>query len=273
MTIDFLSQRKVRIHLQHVQRDVVGGDTDRGLDGGEPLRHVLAGQPHHEIDADVVEPRRARHRHGIHRTLSRVEASETCQLGVTKRLDAEAQTIDTGAAKLFQARLRNGFRVCFEGDFGVGGERHGRPSRVDDRAHIGWAEQRWRAAAEVQGVRGEGRPSLYLTHHGCNESCLHALIKESAVEVAVVADGAAERDVNVQSGDWGLGIEGLACGVAHLEPARPPDHFRSALPSPPRSCALAWRLARPTCSSFPRMRRSSQLRLSAVDPSFGSNMR
>ena len=39
-----------------------------------------------------------------------------------------------------------------------------------------------------------------------------------------------------------------------VDPARPPDHFKSAFPSF-RSTALACRFARVGCSSFPRIRR------------------
>ena len=83
------------------------------------------------------------------------------QLGVTKRLNAEAQTIDTGAAKLFQTRVRNGFRIGLEGDLGAGGERRRRASGFDDRADFGrgraaTACRRRSTECQGRGVRGKG---------------------------------------------------------------------------------------------------------------------
>ena len=90
---------------------------------------------------------------------------------------------------------------------------------------------------------------------------LQRRIEQTPVEVAVVADGRTERDVDVETehcdSDWRLMIDGdwhrqFIKSINHqspirnhrfYDPARPPDHLRSPLPS--RSWARAWRPPRP----------------------------
>jgi hypothetical protein len=50
----------------------------------------------------------------------------------------------------------------------------------------------------------EERPDL--SSDRIDEAVLQALIKQPTIEVAVVADGAAKRDVNVHPRDWGVAI-------------------------------------------------------------------
>ena len=94
-----------------------------------------------------------------------MDAPEPQQLLILKRLDAEAQTIDTGLAEMFQLRAIDGLGIGLDGDLGTGIEIERLADRADDAADLGRLEQRWRAAAEKNGVGlqpGWRRPDLAL---------------------------------------------------------------------------------------------------------------
>ena len=60
---------------------------------------------------------------------------------------------------------------------------------------------------KVSGMRGEGcGVTRDLLQQAPTKRAFRCFVEQSSIEVAVVADGTAERDVNVQTRDWGLGI-------------------------------------------------------------------
>jgi hypothetical protein len=46
----------------------------------------------------------------------------------------------------------------------------------------------------------------YLAQQCLDELRLQAFVEQTTIEVAVIADGAAKRDVDIKTRDWGLGI-------------------------------------------------------------------
>ena len=84
-----------------------------------PVGDALLRQPHHEIQADVVEPGAARLENRLARTIGRMDPAEPAQLRFPERLHAEADAVDARLAKAGHARRRGGFGVGFERDLGV----------------------------------------------------------------------------------------------------------------------------------------------------------
>jgi hypothetical protein len=73
-------------------------------------------------------------------------------------------------------------------------------ARLDDGANLFRLEHRRRAAAEENGVgRDAAGAQSDLAAHRLDVAVLQLGLKETTIEVAVVADGGAERDVDVES--------------------------------------------------------------------------
>src|SRR5205814_6535057 len=70
------------------------------------------------------------------------------------RLDAEAQSIDAGAAVLREARGGHGFRVRLERHLAIGGDVERFFAGRDDAGNLGGLEERGRPAAEVDRIGG-----------------------------------------------------------------------------------------------------------------------
>ena len=96
----------------------------------------MAREPHHQVEADIVEARASRVGERRARAIGAVQPRQAPQLVVSKRLDAEAQSIDAGVAVLRQARGGDGFRVGLEGDFTIGGDVERRFARGDDAGNL-----------------------------------------------------------------------------------------------------------------------------------------
>ena len=127
---------------------MLGPDGDGRIDRLQPVLDALLGQPHHQIEAEVVEAGRARLGHGQARPFGGVQPRQPPKLRLAKRLDAEAQTVDAGRAERRQLRLVDGFGIGFERDFGVGRDIERLAAGRDDARDLVRLEQRRRAAAE-----------------------------------------------------------------------------------------------------------------------------
>ena len=158
------------------------------------------GQPHHQVERDVVEAGRAGHAKRLARPPRRMEPAETLKLLVPEGLDTEAETIDAGRSKPLEALGRHRLGIRLERHLGVGRHREGVTAGLDDRLHLARLEQRRRAAAEEDGV---GVSPIRLTPdflQQCGDVLvLQVPIEETAIEVAVVTDRRAERNVDVEA--------------------------------------------------------------------------
>src|SRR5262245_50021931 len=81
-----------------------------------------------------------------------MDPPEPLQLAVLERLDAEAQSIDTGVAKTFQSVPLDGFGIRLDRDFTVGIDSESIANNPDDGGDLGRIEQRRRPAAEIDRV-------------------------------------------------------------------------------------------------------------------------
>src|SRR5262249_17963745 len=130
---------------------------------------------------------------------------------------------DTGFAKTFQLRAVDGFGIGFERDLATG--RDGEPvaKGADDPRDVVRIEQRRRPAAKVDGVDGSvgsepGRTDV--PNERVDVTRLHRVVVQAPIEVAVIADRRAERDVDVRAERCGL-ITYRACHHSSLALSRP----------------------------------------------------
>src|SRR5262245_30433776 len=148
-----------------------------------------------------------------------MQTAQTLELLVPERLDTETQTIDAGLAKTGELFERDGLGIGLEGDFSVRCKGKAASARFDNRADLVRLEQRRRAATEENRIGGVAiGPAADLLVQRGDVLGLQFGVKESPIEVAVVADGRAERNVDVEAQSGHV----RPC----YDPARPPDHFR-----------------------------------------------
>ena len=227
-TRHLLLERRVRIDLEQVEREVLRRKRDRVIDRRQPVLDALCGQPHHQVEADVVETSRARVRVRLARARRAVQTRQPAKLVVAERLNAKAHAIDAGGAKCGQPIGGDRLGVGLECHLAIGRDVEGVRARPGDSRDFRGLQQRRRSAAEIDGV-GRSRLSRRQDFHRASCPCdlahervdiagLECFIEQTAIEIAVVADGGAERDVDVETQHF-------------YDPALPPGHFRSALPS------------------------------------------
>src|SRR5262249_34406342 len=127
---------------------------------------------------------------------------------------------DTGLAETFQLRAIDGLGIGLERDFRRGREIHPFAHRLDDGRDLARIEERRRPSAEEDRVSLEGLSHSVghlfrradrvfrradprdLAPQRVDVARLQRLVIEAAVEVAVVADRRAERDVDVDAEHW-----------------------------------------------------------------------
>ncbi len=134
---------------------MIGRERDRRVDRLEPLADRLLRQPHHQIEAHVVEAGGARILIRGGGAIGVVEPREAAQLRVAKRLHADAQAIHAGVAVGGEARRVNRLGVRFERHLAIARDVERLLARADDATHLAWLEERRRAAAEVDRVGGQ----------------------------------------------------------------------------------------------------------------------
>ena len=192
---------------------MLGPERDRRVDGLEPVADALLRQPHHEVQADIVEaggPRLAERRAGA---VHAVQPREALELLFPERLHAETDAIHAGAPVCREPRLGHRLGVRLHRDLAARRDVEGRRAGADDPRDLVGLEERRRPAAEVDrvrcgAVRPEGLPDTWrrtavghLARRAGPQACLADLqdqrvdvthlqirIEQPAVEVAVVAD-------------------------------------------------------------------------------------
>src|SRR2546425_10345756 len=127
-----------------------------------------------------------------------MQTAQPRELVVTKRLDAVTQSIHTGRAKPLEPFRGHGLGIGFERNLGVGIQRERAAALLDELADFGRFEQRRGAAAEEDRVsrRAVGDAPNLLPKRA-DVPRFQGRIKESPIEVAVVANGRAERYVDI----------------------------------------------------------------------------
>ena len=143
-----------------------------------------------------------------------MQPAQPLQFLISKRLHAEAETIDTRFTKLFQ-QLQVTVSGLASSVISASASRSSDLRLSSTIASIS-------AGVSSDGVpppkysvsanRGRRRPCsvrkrpTHLLQQRVHEARFQRFVEQPSIEVAVIADGAAERDVDVQTGDWGLGI-------------------------------------------------------------------
>ena len=159
----------------------------------------LPRQPHHQIQAEVVEAGAARQADRLARPLGRMDPAEAGELAVVEGLHADAQAIRAGGANRGQVVGGRGFRVQLERHLGVGRHRERLAARRDQPADLVRREQGRRPAAEIDRVgHGSVGGATDLGVEGVDVAGLQPGVEQAAVEVAVVADRSTEGNVEIQ---------------------------------------------------------------------------
>ena len=151
----FVAERRVRIHLEQVERQVLGPERDRRVDRlAATASTPLLGQPHHQIEADVVEAGARAPRDSAARARSaRMQPRQPPQFLVAERLDAETEPVDAGVRgtpRAVAASTVSGFASSVTSASAA--TSNAVAAGVDDARDLGGFEQRRRAAAEVDRV-------------------------------------------------------------------------------------------------------------------------
>ena len=135
------------------------GDVDELRHALLPVGHGLLGQPHHQIEADVVESGRRASATACARAIGACRRPRRSELGVAEGLDTETHAIDARTAKIPSSRgsdAVSGFVSSVTSASAVTVERVA--ARGDQPRDLRWLEQGRRPAAEVDRVGLGGRP-------------------------------------------------------------------------------------------------------------------
>ena len=126
--------------------------------------------------------------------------AETRQLAIGQRLHAEADAVHSGTQKPAHPIDGHRFRVGLEGHLGIRRDGEAVAARVDQLANLVGLEQRRRPAAEEDRVRRAAvARATDLRLERRDVSRLQPGVEQTSIEVAVVADVTAERDVEVEA--------------------------------------------------------------------------
>ena len=156
------------------------------------------GQGQHDVAADVLEPGPACSGESGPRLLCRVGTAQRLELAVPGRLDAEGNAVDARLPECPEGILRYGLRVGFQRDLGPrqglrGGDEPGGVCRV---------QQTGRSAAEIKGVRPQGRvrrkPGEF-PQKGVYIGPGDAALAGGRVEITVLAFGKTVRNMQIKS--------------------------------------------------------------------------
>ena len=223
---------------------MLGPHANERLDALLPVLARLLRQPHHQVEADVVEPGAARLAHRGHRPAGRVNAAQPFQLGFAERLDAKADAIDTGGAKP-SIRSADDVSGLVSRVISASAPARSVAARSDQAGDLVGIQERRCAAAEEDGVgrRARARWSGGSPLQRLDVARLQRRLEEAAVEIAVIADGAAERDVKIEpehrSGDSEPRRSGRADPGTVPSRASEPDAVALQLCRPPPT-SLSW---------------------------------
>ena len=215
---------------------MIGFQLDERLDRGAAVGSRLRRQPQHQIEADVSAPRRPSQHDGLPGLRRRVSPSQPAQLGIVERLYAEAHPVDTGCEPSGETRRCHRLRVRLERDLGPWIDVEDALADRDQTRDFFGSKQRRRAASEVDRVdRGAVTSPVDLGLERIDIAPLQPRLDQAAVEVAVVADRFAERNVEIQPELVVIWHRSLTAPTLQEDRfqllAFPPDQPRSSWPS------------------------------------------
>ena len=158
----------------------------------------IVGQRQHDVAADILKPGAPGGGKGCPRLLSAVGTAKGAQLGVPGRLHSEGDAVYPRRPEAPQALLGDGLRVCFQGDLRTG---HG-VCRPDEPFCLRRGEQAGRAAAEIEGVRPQGRvrrKAVQLPQQRVHIGVRYAPLSGAGIKIAVPAFGKTVGNMQIKS--------------------------------------------------------------------------
>ena len=158
----------------------------------------IVGQCQHDVAADILEPGAPGSGKGCPRLLGIVRAAKGAQLGVPGRLHPEGDAVHPCRPEAPQTLLGDGLGVCLQGDLCTG---H-RLCCLDKSLCLRRGEQAGRAAAEIKGVRPQGRgwrKAVQLPQQRVHIGVRYAQLPGVGVEIAVLTFGKTVGNMQIKS--------------------------------------------------------------------------
>ncbi len=182
---------------------------DRRLQRPPPVVVALPRRAVDQVQADVVEPGRARPSHALFWSPGLVLAVKRAQHVRYRALHSERDPGDSLRPQFPEGGGVDGFRVRLDRDFRVTGQAEGLADPGEDAAEPRRGEQRRGAAAEEhrahrgfarrKNAGGDGDLACYQVRVGVLRGAAAEFGRGVGVEVAIAAAGPAERDVHVHA--------------------------------------------------------------------------
>ena len=195
-------------HGPRLERELVIGnmrrpERARGSHILERFLERLLRQRVHQIEIEIVEPRRAQFGHRAMRVVRRVNAAQDLEGARCKGLRPERHAVDAGVAIPGEAAAFDGPRVGFQRHFHIVRECDSLPQRQQQPAEFLRLEQTRRAAAEEYRIDpalpDERQLEVEITNQRINVRGVgHGRLQLMRVEIAVRTLAHAPRHVHVQ---------------------------------------------------------------------------
>ena len=189
---------RIRLDLQQICRNMGSPTTLDQFQRFVKLSFGVVGQCQHDVAADVRKACPPGGGKGNPRLLCRVRPAQCAQLGVPGRLHPEGDAVHPRRPEAPQALLGDGLGVCFQGDLCTG---H-RLCCPDEPLCLRRGEQAGRAAAEINGIRPQGRvwrKAVQLPQKRVHISIRHAPLPGVGIKITVPAFGKAVGNMQIKS--------------------------------------------------------------------------
>ena len=158
----------------------------------------IVGQRQHDVAADILEPGTPGSGKGCPRLPGIVRAAKGAQLGVPGGLHPERDAVHPCRPEAPQALLGDGLGVCLQGDLRTG---HG-VCCPDEPFCLRRGEQAGRAAAEIEGVRPQGRvrrKAVQLPQQRIHIGVRYAPLSGVGIKIAVPTFGKTVGNMQIKS--------------------------------------------------------------------------
>lgn len=193
--------RSVRFVGERVAREVFSLEGEGSAEIAVPFGECLFGDCVDQIHREAANAGAAGELKSTRDAFRVVPAFEGFEVGCVEGLSAHADAVDAPRDEKLHEVEGDGFGVGFDGEFSVRLYLVVLMERVEDSLPQLWAEERWSAAADEDGVEGfacVGGEGAEFGIEAGGEGFLAVAGVDDAVEVAVVALVEAEGDVDVE---------------------------------------------------------------------------